>query len=49
LTEICGGAKAGYWAIGIVGIAIAPARMMTSEHTEARIGRLTKVFTNMRC
>ena len=30
--------RRGYCAIGIDGIAIAPARMMTSEQTEARIG-----------
>ena len=42
-----GGASSGYCAIGIVGIASAPARMMTSEQTVARIGRRMKVSTNM--
>src|SRR6202022_576575 len=42
----CGGARSGYCAIGSVGIAISPARMITSEQTLARIGRLMKVSTN---
>src|SRR5262249_49712213 len=46
VTVMLGGASGGNCAIGIVGIAISPARMMTSEQTEARIGRLMKVFTN---
>src|SRR5262245_35848492 len=41
------GATSGYWAIGIDGIANAPARMITSEQTVARIGRLMNVSTNM--
>src|SRR6185437_6574018 len=41
-----GGASGGYCAIGIVGIAMSPARMMTSEQTDARIGRRMKVLTN---
>src|ERR1700730_1533008 len=42
----CGGARSGYCAIGSVGMAITPARMITSEQTLARIGRLMKVSTN---
>jgi hypothetical protein len=34
-------------AIGSVGIATAPARMITSEQTLARIGRLMKVSTTI--
>ncbi len=49
LTLTCGGASSGYCATGIVGIAIAPARMRTSEQTEARIGRRMKVSTNIYC
>jgi hypothetical protein len=37
----------GYHAIGIVGIASAPARTMMSEQTVARIGRLMNVSTNI--
>src|SRR5688572_12884856 len=47
LTEICGGASAGYCATGIVGIATTPARMMTSEQTDARIGLVMNVLTNI--
>ena len=43
----CGGASVGYCATGIVGIATAPARMRTSEQTDARIGRRMKVSTNI--
>ena len=46
VTATCGGASSGNCAIGSVGIAIAPARMITSEHTLARIGRRMKVSTN---
>ena len=42
----CGGASSGNCAIGSVGIAMAPARMITSEQTLARIGRRMKVSTN---
>jgi len=42
-----GGASCGNCAIGSVGIAMAPARMITSEHTLARMGRLIKVSTTM--
>src|SRR5262245_21772732 len=44
----CGGASSGYCAIGSVGMASRPARMMTSEQTEERMGRLMKVSTNIR-
>src|SRR5215217_4962700 len=47
VTEMLGGASGGNCATGIEGIAMRPARMMTSEQTDARIGRLMKVFTNM--
>src|SRR5690348_4139346 len=46
-TDTDGGATSGYCAIGMFGIAMAPASTMTSEHTLARIGRLTNVSTNM--
>ena len=39
ITFTCGGARSGYCATGMVGIATAPARMITSEQTDARIGR----------
>ena len=42
-----GGASGGYCATGIVGIAISPARMMTSEQTDARMGRRMNVSTNI--
>src|SRR5690349_10139026 len=47
VTLICGGARLGYCATGIVGMASSPARMSTSEQTEARIGRRMKTSTNM--
>jgi hypothetical protein len=47
LTVTVGGVSSGNCAMGSVGIAMAPARMMTSEHTLARIGRLMKVSTIM--
>src|SRR4026207_1753721 len=47
VAAICGGASTGYCATGIDGIATTPARMMTSEHTDARIGRRMNVLTNM--
>ena len=40
-----GGASAGYWATGMVGMATAPARIRTSEQTEARMGRRMNVST----
>ena len=46
MTDTVGGATSGNWAIGIVGIASAPARTMTSEQTVARTGRVMKVSTN---
>src|SRR5262245_13343986 len=46
-TVTVGGATWGYCAIGIDGIASTPARMITSEQTVARMGRLMKVSTNM--
>lgn len=46
-TEMLGGASGGNCATGIVGMAITPPRMMTSEQTEARIGRLMNVLTNI--
>src|SRR5215213_10831731 len=46
-TVTCGGATSGYCATGMVGIARAPARTMTSEQTVARMGRWMKVSTNM--
>ena len=45
VTVTCGGASAGYCATGMVGMATAPARMRTSEQTDARIGRRMKVST----
>src|SRR4029079_8350849 len=42
-----GGASGGNCATGIVGMAISPPRMMTSEHTDARMRRWMKVLTNM--
>jgi hypothetical protein len=42
-----GGASSGYCDTAIVGMEMAPARMMTSEQTDARMGRLMKVLTNM--
>jgi hypothetical protein len=39
VTITCGGARSGYCATGIVGMATTPARMITSEQTDARIGR----------
>ena len=47
VTDTVGGATSGYQAIGMVGMASAPASTMTSEQTLARIGRLMKVSTNM--
>src|SRR5688572_5562906 len=47
VTATVGGATSGYCAMGIDGMASAPARTMTSEHTDARIGRLMNVSTNM--
>src|SRR3989304_5214018 len=46
-TETVGGATSGYHAIGMPGMASAPARTMTSEQTVARIGRVMKVSTNI--
>src|SRR2546425_556692 len=46
MTCTCGGASSGNWAIGSVGMTMTPARMITSEQTLARIGRLMKVSTN---
>jgi hypothetical protein len=45
VTLIVGGASSGYCPTGIVGMAVAPARMMTREQTDARIGRRMKVST----
>ncbi len=47
VTMTCGGVSSGYWAIGRVGIAMAPASTMTTAQTLARIGRLMKTSTNM--
>src|SRR5712691_10617295 len=47
MTCTCGGASSGNCAIGSVGMAMAPARTITSEQTLARIGRLIKVSTIM--
>src|SRR5215472_3071004 len=49
VTEMLGGASGGNCATGIVGMATRPKRMMTSEQTDAMIGRLMNVFTNIRC
>src|ERR1700733_14286484 len=46
-TVTCGGVICGYCSIGKLGIAIAPARMITSEHTAAKIGRLMKKSRNI--
>src|SRR5918994_2790430 len=46
-TFTCGGASVGYCAIGSVGIAIRPPRMMTSEQTVESTGRRMNVSTNM--
>src|SRR5215218_9638219 len=47
VTDTVGGATSGYQAIGIAGMASAPARTMTSEQTVARIGRRINVSTNI--
>jgi hypothetical protein len=47
LTLTVGGASSGNCAIGSVGMETAPARMMTSEHTLARIGRRMNVSTTI--
>src|SRR5205085_811801 len=38
LTVICGGVISGYWAMGRLNIATAPASVMTIEMTDAQIG-----------
>ena len=47
VTCTAGGASSGKRAIGSVGIAIAPARMISSEQTVERTGRLMKTSANM--
>jgi hypothetical protein len=45
VTVTCGGAKFGYKEIGNVGMQTAPARMISSAQTVAKIGRLMKKST----
>ena len=47
VTDTVGGATSGYCAIGIAGIASAPASTITREQTVARMGRRMKVSTNI--
>ena len=42
MTEICGGARAGNWAIGSARMARTPARISASAITQAKIGRSMK-------
>src|ERR1022692_1781944 len=46
-TPTCGGARLGNCAIGSVGIAAAPARIISSAHTVANTGRRMKKSTNI--
>src|SRR6266568_8904743 len=43
----CGGASVGNCAIGRLGMATAPAKIISSEHTVANTGRRMKKLTNM--
>jgi hypothetical protein len=45
VTVTCGGASVGYSEIGSVGIETAPARMISSAQTVAKIGRRMKKST----
>src|SRR5262249_60670937 len=45
-TSTVGGAISGYWAMGSVNRAMVPARVMTIDSTEAKIGRLMKKREN---
>jgi hypothetical protein len=42
-----GGVICGYWATGKLTTATAPARVMTMESTDAKIGRSIKKWENM--
>jgi hypothetical protein len=42
VTVTCGGDRLGYSEMGRVGMQTAPARMISSAHTVAKIGRLMK-------
>jgi len=45
VTVTCGGASVGYSEIGSVGMQTAPARMISSAQTVAKIGRRMKKST----
>ncbi len=47
-TSTVGGVMSGYCAIGKLKTAIAPARVMMIDNTEAKMGRLMKKLENTR-